>query len=319
MSERPRPPAGWEDAAPLPDRLFERFLPEVDHRTVGEILAHPDFARMRHRYVPDTMANSAMDVFPGGWRSAAYRTAAIGTVVCLWVAHDAADRATWPTLTRFKQAVSALGLQSARQIDDFVGRLVETGNVVLERAAADGRVRLLRPTEKLLAWDRAMFGPYYEALQTLYPEPGYGPAVARDPDFQIAVRGSSLEIFPVIGTFLHENVDLVPFYNMYQGLHVLMILAVRRATDPGIPARERDFMDIQNIFGVSRSQIRNIVGAAEAAGLVAWVGGNRKSFVATPRGLAAVDLYIANTLACHDLIYRLALTRMGRDPGAPAR
>lgn len=307
-----------EGAPPLPDDLFARHVPEIDHRTAGEILTHPDFARMRRRYVPDTMANYTIDVFPGGWQSAAYRTAAIGAVVCVWAAYDAADRASWPTLTRFKQAVSAFGLQSARQIDGFVGRLVETGHVVLDHAPADGRLRLLRPTEKLLAWDRELLGPYYGALQRLYPEPGYGPAVARDPDVHLAQRRCAVEIFPVIGAFLQRNVDLAPFYGMYQAVHILMVLTDLKIADPEKPVRERDLNSFQDRFGVSRSHIRNVLVAAEAAGLLAWTEG-RKGFVATPRGVAAIDRFIADTLASHDLTYRLGMTALGRSLGAPIR
>lgn len=71
--------------------------------------------------------------------------------MCLSSAYEPEDSATWPTLTRFKEAMATLALASARQIDDFIARLVETGYIVHERVAADGRLRLLRPTDRLLA------------------------------------------------------------------------------------------------------------------------------------------------------------------------
>lgn len=315
--QQPKPrQAAKSGDIPQSDPLLRRLLPEVDHRTVGEILVHPDFARMRRCYVPDTIANYESAVFPGGWQSAAYRTAALGAIVCLWANFDEANRATWPTLALFKRAVSTFGFSSPRQIDDFVRRLTETGHIVQERVVADGRLRLLKPTEKLLAWDREVIAPYYEALQLLYPEPGYGLPIARDPEFHLAQRRCAVEIFPVIGNFLREIVELLPFYNMYQGLNVLLMLADRQATDPDKSMHERDLTEIQHRFRTSRSHIRNIITTAEASGLIIWTEGSRRRFAATPQALAATDLFIAYTLASHDLTYRMAMKEMGRDPGA---
>ncbi|AWN38372.1 hypothetical protein DK427_23730 [Methylobacterium radiodurans] len=306
-------------AVPLPDYLFERHMPDVDHRTAGEVLSHPAFATVRRSYVVGTLANYEITRFPGNIQAAAYRTAAIGVLVCLWSASDPADRATWPTVAHFKQLVSAFSLAGTRQIDDFIGRLVRTGDIVLDRVATDGRVRLLRPTDKLLAWDRQTLKSYYDVLQALYPEPGYGPAVACDLTFQRAHRKGALAVFPAIGKFLHRNVDLLPFHQMYQGGHILMVLTDLALADPGKPIRERDLIHLRDRFGVSRSHIRNILQAAETAGLLVRTEQARQGFVPTPRGLTAVDIFIANTLAAHDLTYRLAFHEMGRDVCAPLR
>lgn len=307
------------EVPPLSQSLFRPLFPEIDHRTVGEILQHPGFASMRRGYVAGTTACQAIDAFPGGLQGAVCRTNAVGVLVCLWAAYDPADRATWPTLARFKRAIATFGLSSPRQIDDLVRRLTGTGHVVLEQAAADRRLRLLRPTERLLAWDREAMASYYDALQILYPDPGYGPAVARDPALHLAQRRSALAMFPVIAGFLQEIGDLLPVLAMYQGGVVLLVVADRTAPGTGEPIRERDLADLQDRFGVSRSHIRNILVAAKAAGLLAGAEGSPKRFALTPRGTWAVDLFIANTLATSDLSYRLALADLGQDPGAPAR
>lgn len=305
----------FRQVAQLPDYLFGRYMPDVDHRTAGEVLSHPAFATVRRSYVVGTMANYEFTRFPGNIQPAAYRTIAIGVLVCLWSASDPADRTTWPTVARFKQLASAFSLAGTRQIDDFIGRLVRTGDIVLDRVATDGRVRLLRPTDKLLTWDRQTLKSYYDVLQALYPEPGYGPAVACDLTFQRAHRKGALVVFPAIGKFLHRNVDLLPFHQMYQGCHILMVLTDLALADPGKPIRERDLTHLRDSFGVSRSHIRNILQAAETADLLVQSKQDRQGFTPTPRGLTAVDIFIANTLACHDLTYRLALTEMEQGAG----
>ena len=320
------PPAGTADGPavrrsgfdPIPPdpSLFQRFIPEIAHRTSGEILSHPNFAAMRPRYVAGTMACYEITSFPGGWQSAAYRVAAIGAILCLHAASQAEDRTTWPTLARLKEAVAILGLSSPRQIDDLVARLVTTGHVVLERPAADGRLRLLRPTDKLLDWDRSVLSSYYDVLQDLYPDPGYAPAVARDPAFHRAQRRVSLAMFGVIARFMAENRDLAPFLQMYQGFQVLMQVILLKEADAEATIRDGDFSDIMARFGVSRSHIRNILAAAEAGGLLTHAGRGRQHLAPTARGLAAVDRFIADTLASHDMTYRMALASLEAEPAA---
>lgn len=302
---------------PVAATLSRRFLSDVDHRTTGEVLDHPGFAQMRQPYITATMASYETASFPGGCQSTAYRVATIGVIVCLYAAYDVEDRATWPTLARLKQTVTAFGLSSARQVDDFVARLVRTDNLVLERAPADGRLRLLKPTDKLLAWDRHVLAPYYDALQSLYPEPGYVPT--RDPGFHLALRRASVRYLGPVAGFMRENTDLLPFHIMYQGVHMLMTLVNLSVAEGARAPHEPDLGAFQEAFGISRTHIRNTLLAAQQAGLLTWSGRVEKIIALTPRGLAAIDRFIADTLASHDLGYRLALGDLGHPVTPPKR
>ncbi|WP_053080370.1 hypothetical protein [Methylobacterium variabile] len=290
--------------------LFQPFVPGIEHRTTGEILAHPGFPRMRRRYVAETIARYEIAAFPGHWQSVVYRVATLGTIVCNDAAYDPADRTTWPTLTRLKEAVAVFGLCGPRQIDDFIARLVETGHVVLEQSAADRRIKLLRSSVTLLAWDREVLASYYTALQMLYPEPGYRAALIRDPDFQRAQRFVSTRYFPEIARFLARNHDLVPFTLMNHGVNVLLLLSDWRIADPGRVIRESDLAALQPRLGISRSHVRNVLIRAEERGLLVRHGSKRKALDVTRRGIAALDLFVADTLASHDMTYRLALRRL---------
>lgn len=297
--------------------LFRRFLADVDHRTTGEILAHPGFAQMRRHFITDTMGCYETARFPGGCQSTAYRVAAVGVIICLYAAYDDAFRGTWPTVARLKQTIITFGLSSARQVDDFVARLVRTDHVVLERSEADGRLRLLKPTDKLLAWDSGVLVPYYDALHALYPEPGYD--AIRDPGFHLAQRRTAVRYFASLAGFMQENTDLLPFHNMYQGVHILMAMANLGAAEDASPVHEPDLGVLQEKFGISRSHIRNTLLAAQQAGLLTWNGRGRKVLALTPRGLTAIDRFIADTLSAHDLGYRLALADLGHPAAAPKR
>lgn len=302
--------AGGEGA---PDTsLFRRFLPEIDHRTTGAVLSHPGFAGIRPAYIAATTAHYEIAALPGHWQSTAGRVAALGALVCNDAVFDPADRATWPTLARFKQSVAVFGLTSPRQIDEIVARLAATGYLTLERPPEDGRVRWLRPTERLLAWDREVLASYYGVLRQLYPETGYGPAIARDPAFQRAQRAVAVTTFPVIGRFLAANADLLPFLSMNNGVRVLLMLCEANTADPMAPVRESDLAGLKPRFGFSRSHVRNVLTAAAEQGLVARA--HPGGFSLTPRGLTALDRFIADTLSSHDMTYRMAVQAMEAAP-----
>lgn len=317
-TDDPAARSGCFAPSPPEPSQFQRFIPEIAHRTSGEILTHPGFARMRRQYITVTMTCYEIANFPGGWQSAAYRVATISAIVCLHAAWNPADRATWPTLARLKEAGASFGLSSPRQIDDLIARLVETDYVVLERPAAYGRLRLLVPTEKLLAWDRVLLSSYYGVLQDLYPDPGYGLAVTCDPALHLAQRRVSVGMFDVIGRFIAQNGDILPFLQMYQGFQVLVRVILLREADAQAAIRESDFSDIVARFGVSRSHVRNILAAAEAGGLLTSRGRGLKDLAPTARGLAAVDRFIADSLASHDMTYRMALASLEAEPAPSA-
>ncbi|ACS41439.1 MULTISPECIES: hypothetical protein [Methylorubrum] len=150
--------------------------------------------------------------------------------------------------------------------------------------------------------------------------------MAPDPAFHVAQRQVSIEVFGVIARFIAANRDLPPFHGMYQGFHFLMRVILLREADAQAALRESDFSDIVTQFGVSRSHVRNFLAAAEAGGLLTGAVRGWKHLGPTPRGLSAVDRFIADALASHDLTYRMARgwrrSRPGRqtrhpDPAAP--
>ncbi|MEG9502206.1 MAG: hypothetical protein MIN69_10175 [Methylorubrum extorquens] len=78
-----------------------------------------------------------------------------------------------------------------------------------------------------------MLSSYYDVLQDLYPEPGYGLAVAPDPAFHLTHRGVSIEVFGVIARFMAANRDLT--YRMARGWRRSRPGRQTRNPDPAIP------------------------------------------------------------------------------------
>ncbi len=292
---------------PPDDDLFRPFVPDIAHRTTGEILAHPDYARVRPLYIAKINANNAAGTFPGGWPAAAYRYTAVCVIVKVYAGFEPDDRSTWPTLAKVKETASAFGQSSHRQLDDVVARLVATGHIILDCPAADRRLRFLRPTEKLLAWDREQLCAYYDILQLLYPDPAYDIATRRDPAFHLAHRRCAPKIMtPIIRTFLQQNYRFLPFLQMNHGANVMRNLAMATSLNPEISIREVDFISSMMKLGVSRSHIRNIIALAHDHELLERSGGRQKLLQMTPLGFQVIDRFIADTLSSHDLSFNLA-------------
>lgn len=302
MADRPLP-----KVIPPDESLFHPFVTDIAHRTTGEILAHPDYARVRPLYIAKINANNAADTFPGGWPAAAYRYTAVCVIVKVYAGFEPDDRSTWPTLAKIKEMASAFGQSSHRQIDDVVGRLVATGHIVLECPAADRRLRFLRPTEKLLAWDREQLCAYYDILRLLYPDPAYDIATRRDPAFHLAHRRCAPRtMIPIIRTFLQQNHRFLPFLHMNHGANVMRNLLLAASLNPDSSVREPEFVTSMMKLGISRSHIRNIIVLAAENGLIERSEGRQKLLDMTPLGFEVIDRFIGDTLSSHDLSFHLA-------------
>lgn len=301
----PRRRAG-DAAAPLPP-----------HRSVEEILAHPDFPSARRLFVAEHARVYEAGTFPAQLGADVGRVTTLAIIVCLYAAYAPADRATWPTLNRLKDNVARFGFASPRLIDDFVARLAQTGYVEMERQPEDSRVRLLRPTERLLAWDREWMAAHYAPLDRLYPVPGYGPPARRDPAFQAAHAGAALAAFDAIIAMTWSNLEIVFFLSATSALIILLAFFEMGGADPEARIRETDLAHLAPRFGVSRSHIRNILAVAQERGFVVRSGPRNAFIHLTPRWMTAFDRFIADSLVQSDLTYRLALRAMAAE--APDR
>ncbi|MHB8885307.1 MAG: hypothetical protein ACYC5H_09500 [Methylovirgula sp.] len=216
------------------------------------------------------------------------------------------DRATWPTLRAVTRAMAGFNLASPRRVTDLVSRLIKTGYLEQILVAKDRRVRILRPTKKMVAQDQDWLVSHYMPLQVLFPKPGYVHIIERDLEFQRAQRLVSASFFPFAAQTLAHHAAMMQFMIREGGIMILIKL-IDLAGPKADTTREIVYSDIGARFGVSRTQVRKLLQAAEKAGLVHLIERRARFVQLTPRLIEAFDRFVADTMVGHDLMYQLAL------------
>jgi hypothetical protein len=280
------------------------------YHSSAKILAHSRFAAARAAYVGAVLDLYEGDAFLNRLLVEASRQVTFNVIVSLHCAHDAADRATWPTMRRLKAELKTFGLASDRRLEDLVARLVHVDLLELRRSERDGRVRLLTPTDEMLAVDREWLAAHYVPLHVMFPRPGYAPPVARDPAFQRAHRPIALGFSAHGAKLMAGNPAMMRYMSRDAGMLILIKLVHLTAT--GDAAEELSYTDLGTRFGVSRTHVRTVLEEAERHGdlVLSGRGGHRVEL--KPSVLRAFDSFVADSMSGHDLIYRLTLERMGR-------
>ena len=73
------------------------------------------------------------------------------------------------------------GHASPSRVHDLVSRLTQIGYLEQRVAPLDRRVRILTPTRKMIAQDQDFLVSHHLPLQILFPDPGYGLIMTREP------------------------------------------------------------------------------------------------------------------------------------------
>jgi len=299
-------------------RAGEDLLANVPHIPLDALLEHPRFAEARSLYLCEFLPLYEGDAFLARLLIESGRFLVSIVVMDLHAGYDPAQRETWPTMGRLKQEMARFGLASERQIDAIVGRLREVGFLRLLPAAADGRIRLLEPAEAMLAHDRAWLAANYAPLALLCPENDYGPILRREPGIHAARRHAGLVLMPVVAPLFGTFPDILFFFNRAGGTLVVSAL-IQAATlaDPDDPHPAVPYGDVGDRFGVSRTQVRKLLVAAEAMGLVTLHGRGGRRVEILPRLWKSFDHGLAVGQYVHDLAYAVATGRGQEPTGAP--
>ncbi len=297
----------------LDDPDIQHLLARAPHISKRDVLAHPRFAEARGLYLERFLGVYGDDPFLVRLLIETGRFLVFHLAVILDAGHDPADRATWFTVGRLKQQMAAFGMgTSERQVDHLVGRLREVGFIDVLRSDEDRRIRILKPTEKMLAHDRDWLAAHHAPLTVVCPHNDYGLAMRRDPAFQLAQRRTSLEFAPVGLRLLLSEPDQMLFFDRAAGHMVLAALLQAALGDPATPHAAVPYAEVGDRFGVSRTHVRQLLVAAEDTGLVKLHarGGHRVEIL--PRLWASYDRGIAGGMFFHDLIYGAATGRRVR-------
>jgi DNA-binding MarR family transcriptional regulator len=274
--------------------------------SVDEILAHPHFRAARNAMVREMLGLYENDVFLNRLLLEVGRNLVFVVIMCLDARYDESDRSTWPTLRAVTRAMAGFNLASPRRVADLVSRLIKTGYLEQVLAHRDRRVRLLRPTQKMIAQDQDWLVSHYAPLQVLFPKPGYARIMQRDPDFQRAQRLVSASFFPYAAQTMARHPSMMQFMVREGGI-MIVIKLIELAGPDADTSRKIVYSDIGARFGVSRTQVRKLLQEAEKAGLVRLTQEGGRFVQLTPALIEAFDRFIADTMVGHDLMYKLAL------------
>ena len=275
-------------------------------RSAEEVMRHPLFLEVRATLNQGTLDLYTTQSFPGGFAVDAWRVILLGHI--MGMAGNDIEGGTTATPTELKQRMAVYGLYSARQIDAYLSRLIQTGQVEIVVHPRDRRVRLLRPLPPLLDWYWSFVGLYCNAYHRLFPEHNFDllrqrhgeflPFMARVGADKISMA-SSMEI-------MMRDPDLAAFFSRGSASLVLhAALGISRA-DPQRELRETAILAYAEMFGRSRSHIRNIIDLAIEKGFFQESGRRPQTLRVTPKLIETQSHFLADTIRLSERTYRRA-------------
>ena len=303
----------------MDDREFLRLAQGAPHLSYEEIVRHPRMAEARKLYVSRFLALYDRDPFMARLLIETGRFLVYHVAVILGAAQDPARRETWLTVGRLKTAMAMFGVATDRHIDHMVGRLCAVGFLASHAAEQDRRIRILEPTGKMLAHDRAWLAAHYAPLTVVSRFGDYQPVMRADPTYQLVNRKIAVDFLPFSGRLLAVAPELLLFFKHAGGHMVSASLLHAAMANPDADASV-PYAEIGDRFGISRTHVRAIMTEAQSAGLVRLDGlGGRRVHV-LPSLWTSYDRGLAAGMLSHDMVHALATRRRAHpDLHAPAR
>lgn len=289
--------------AVLEETEIERLLGGPLRLSLDDIIGHPRLREARKLYLDQFLTVYGGDPFLVRLLIETGRFFVYNMAVVLEAAQDPARRETWLTIGLLKEKMAMLGVASGRHIDDLIARLCAVGYLELQPSDQDRRVRILKPTEKLRAHDREWLAAHYAPLAFLYPQHDYGFVLRRDPEFQAAYRRACVPFMPLGAQLLASMPDMMLFFDRAAGYMVIAALLQSASAGPDHLHAAVSYADVGDRFGVSRTHVRKLLVAAEAAGLVKLRARGGHWVEILPRLWSSHDRSIAGGMYLHDMLY----------------
>jgi hypothetical protein len=300
------------------DAEVERLLGRPPRVSLDAIINHPRLPEAHKAYLDRFLGVYGGDPFLVRLLIESGRFLVYHLIVVLEAAADPARRETWPTVGLLKQHMAVFGLASGRHIDHLIGRLRSLGLVELRPAEQDRRVRILSAGEKMRAHDRDWLVAHFTPLAVLYPQHDYGPIMQRDPDFQKVLRRACIPFIPLGAKMLALVPETLLFFNHAAGAAVISALLQTALDDPDYPHAAVPYADVGDRFGISRTHVRQMLVAAEEAGLVKLHARGGRRVEILPRLFASHRKWVGGGVYLHDICYLAAIKAAAQDSGAAA-
>jgi hypothetical protein len=299
------------------DPDFLRLAGGAPHLSYDEILRHPNMAQGRKLYLERFLALYERDAFMARLLVETGRFLVFHTAVVLGAAQDLERRETWLTVGRLKRELAVFGAGSDRHIDQLVGRLCAVGFMTSQPAPDDRRVRILEPTEKMLAHDRAWLAVHYAPLTLVSRFGDYQAVMDEDPDYQRRHRRQAIDFLPFSGRLLAVAPDLLLFFK-HAGGHMISAALLGAAMAAGDVHAAVPYADVGARFGLSRTHVRSILLEAQDAGLVRIDGRGGRRVEILPRLWESYDRGLAAGMFSHDMVHALVTGRAAKRSGEGA-
>jgi DNA-binding MarR family transcriptional regulator len=277
------------------------------HVSSAAVMASPNFARARALYLELFMSVYDHSPFLVRLLGSAARSVAFLTALRLAALEDPNDASTWLTPGRMQEVAARSRVIRPRTMTDALARLRETGYLASEPMPGDARQRVLRPTEKALDFYRDWVRAHIQSLAALFPEHDYDAGLNGGADFLLAQRRAGARVIAQSAAVLARNPDIMLFIERAAGF-MLMAILLRSATDvDGLSTSP--ISDVAGRFGISRTHIRKVLEAAQAAGLLEIRARGGRAVAVSARLNQSFDRYFADLMSVTDLIYAIAVGR----------
>ena len=280
----------------------------MPHLSFDEIVQHPRLPDARRLYLDYFLALYDREPFTARLLIETGRFLVYHLGVILGAAQDPARRETWLTVGRLKRELATFGFASDRHVDQLVARLCAVDFLISTSAPEDARVRILKPTEKALAHDRAWLAAHYAPLTVLAAHNDYGPVMQEDAAYQIVHRRASIPFIPFSGKLLALAPDMLLFFNRAAG-HLVSAALLQAALATEDRRASVPYGNVGERFGVSRTHVREILRAAEDIGLVRLEGRGGHQVEILPRMWESYDRSLAAGLFVHDAVHAITVGR----------
>jgi len=297
------------------DEDIQKLLGSKPRLSIEQIVAHPRMSEARKVYLDRFLEIYSGDPFLVRLLIESGRFLVYHLAVLLHAAQDPERRETWFTLGRLKQEMAAYGLGSPRQIDHLVARLCAVGFLTSSPAEQDRRVRILEPTALLWSHDRQWLTAHYAPLNFMYPHHDYGAVMLGDADFQLEHRRVGIAFLPSGVKVLLSSPELMMFFNHAGG--VLVLAALLRAA-MAVPAGDQvalAYGEIGDRFGISRTHVRQLLEAAQPAGLMRLSARGGRRVEILPALWSSYDRSLAGGMYLHDAVYLATARRFATRDG----
>jgi hypothetical protein len=200
------------------------------------------------------------------------------------------------TVSRMKDWCVQTQLCSRGRAEMMVGLLRARGYLAGASDPADRRLRVLVPTERLVALHRQRFGMHLRAMQSVLPELAPARAALDDPQFMPAFTRCLGRHFDAGVRILSHSPELALFAERNAGMMILFSLMLAGEADDAFPPTRPVPVSISRLgakFGVSRKHVLTLLRDAEGEGHLQRTGERNDRLTLLPRVHDAAQMFFA--------------------------